>query len=63
MLPQAVSVAMAEDVEFRKGLPRNYLNCMGIANMDHSIEGREAFIKKVCWRDNNLSFLYLFCYT
>ncbi|ROT84728.1 putative bifunctional lysine-specific demethylase and histidyl-hydroxylase NO66-like [Penaeus vannamei] len=47
MLPQAVSVAMAEDVEFRKGLPRNYLNCMGIANMDHNIEGREAFIKKV----------------
>ncbi|XP_037799483.1 ribosomal oxygenase 1-like isoform X2 [Penaeus monodon] len=47
MLPQAVSVAMAEDVEFRRGLPRNYLNCMGIANMDHNIEGREAFIKKV----------------
>ncbi|XP_042856758.1 ribosomal oxygenase 1-like [Penaeus japonicus] len=47
MLPQAVSAAMAEDVEFRKGLPRNYLDCMGIANMDHNIAGREAFIKKV----------------
>jgi hypothetical protein len=33
-MPRALQVAIEEDVEFRKGLPRDYLNIMGIANSD-----------------------------
>lgn len=48
LLPQALSAAMAEDVEFRSGLPRDYLDTMGIVNMDVESPGRHAFVKKVC---------------
>ncbi len=34
MMPQALQIAMEEDVEFRKSLPRNYLNFMGVAFSD-----------------------------
>ncbi|KAK4296408.1 hypothetical protein Pmani_031096 [Petrolisthes manimaculis] len=47
LLPQALSAAMAEDVEFRRGLPRDYMDVMGIVNMDLESPGRQAFIKKV----------------
>lgn len=33
-MPRAIQVAIDEDVEFRKGLPRDYLSYMGIANSD-----------------------------
>ena len=34
LVPRALQVAIEEDVDFRKGLPRDYLNVMGIANSD-----------------------------
>lgn len=48
LLPHALSVAMNEDVEFRRGLPRGYLNYMGIVHMENESEERTAFKKKVC---------------
>ncbi|CAL4139169.1 unnamed protein product, partial [Meganyctiphanes norvegica] len=47
-LPHALSVAMEEDVEFRKGLPRDYLNYMGIVHSDKDDhKDRTAFADKV----------------
>jgi len=46
MLPAALATAAAEDVEFREGLPRDYLSFMGVAHEDKSSEGRTAFIAK-----------------
>lgn len=34
LIPAALSVATAENVEFRKGLPKECLNYMGIVNYD-----------------------------
>ena len=33
-MPRALQLATEEDVEFRKGLPRDYLNYMGVAYSD-----------------------------
>ena len=41
LVPQALQIAIEEDVEFRQGLPRDYLNYMGIVHSD-----------KVCTHDN-----------
>ncbi|XP_068217942.1 ribosomal oxygenase 1 [Palaemon carinicauda] len=48
LLPQALNLAMSEDVEFRRGIPRQYLDYMGIVHMDRHPEEREGFKKKVC---------------
>lgn len=48
MMPQAVMLAMEEDVEYRKSLPRGYLNYMGVVNSDVPSEARKAFLEKVC---------------
>lgn len=34
MVPKALQMAIDEDVEFRRGLPREYSSYMGIANSD-----------------------------
>ena len=34
LVPRAVDIAIDEDVEFRKSLPRDYLNYMGVAFSD-----------------------------
>lgn len=34
MLPAALEIAMEEDVEFRRGLPLDYLTYMGVQNSD-----------------------------
>ncbi|KAL1447966.1 hypothetical protein MTO96_006540 [Rhipicephalus appendiculatus] len=47
MIPQAVKLAMEEDVEYRKSLPRGYLNYMGVVNSDVPSKAREAFLDKV----------------
>ncbi|XP_045617936.1 ribosomal oxygenase 1 [Procambarus clarkii] len=47
LLPQALSVAMNDDIEFRRGLPRDYLDSMGIVNMDKDSPSRSAFIEKL----------------
>jgi hypothetical protein len=38
---------MEENMEFRKGLPRNYLNFMGVAHSDQSSTQRTDFVEKV----------------
>ncbi|XP_066974293.1 ribosomal oxygenase 1 [Macrobrachium rosenbergii] len=48
LLPQALALSMSEDVEFRRGLPRQYLDYMGIVHMERDSEEREVFKKKVC---------------
>uniref|UniRef100_A0A1E1XC42 Bifunctional lysine-specific demethylase and histidyl-hydroxylase n=1 Tax=Amblyomma aureolatum TaxID=187763 RepID=A0A1E1XC42_9ACAR len=47
MIPRAVQLAMEEDVEFRKSLPRGCFNYMGIANSEVASDAREAFLEKV----------------
>lgn len=47
LMPRALQIAVEEDVEFRKGLPRGYLNFMGVANSDVDNPQRKDFLKKV----------------
>ncbi|KAK8750328.1 hypothetical protein OTU49_014781 [Cherax quadricarinatus] len=47
LLPQALNTAMSEDIEFRRGLPCDYLDYMGIVNMDKDSPSRKAFIQKL----------------
>ncbi|KAG0716285.1 Ribosomal oxygenase 1 [Chionoecetes opilio] len=47
LLPRAVELAMAEDVEFRRGLPLDTLRVMGVVNSDTETPGRSAFLSKV----------------
>lgn len=47
LLPRAVDLAMAEDVEFRRGLPLDHLRVMGVVNSDIETPGRSAFLSKV----------------
>lgn len=46
-LPTALQLAMDEDVEFRRSLPRDYPNVMGVANADLASPRREAFLAKM----------------
>ncbi|XP_060068982.1 ribosomal oxygenase 1-like isoform X2 [Ylistrum balloti] len=47
LMPRALQIAIEEDVEFRKGLPRGYLNFMGVANSDVDNPQRKDFLRKV----------------
>ncbi|GAB1601475.1 ribosomal oxygenase 1-like isoform X2 [Argonauta hians] len=47
MLPTAIKLAMDEDVEFRKSLPLNYLNFMGVANSENLTKDRQDFMKHI----------------
>jgi len=49
LLPAALTAASQEDVEFRAGLPRDFLLNMGVAHEDRASNGsaREEFIAKV----------------
>lgn len=47
MLPAALEIAMENDLEFREGLPHDYLNYMGVATLESSTKKRAAFIDKV----------------
>ena len=38
LVPRALQIAIEEDIEFRKGLPLNYLQYMGVANEDMVIQ-------------------------
>jgi lysine-specific demethylase/histidyl-hydroxylase NO66 len=38
---------MEEDIEFRRGLPQDYLNFMGVAHSDESSSQRTVFIEKI----------------
>ncbi|CAN7999670.1 unnamed protein product [Ixodes hexagonus] len=45
-LPTALQLALEEDVEFRRSLPRDYRNVAGVANADSESPRREAFLAK-----------------
>ncbi|KAM8846240.1 ribosomal oxygenase 1 [Synchiropus picturatus] len=47
LLPAALEVAMEEDVEFRQGLPLDYLTYMGVQNSDEDDPRRTAFVSKI----------------
>ncbi|XP_056203355.1 ribosomal oxygenase 1 [Falco biarmicus] len=47
LLPAALQMALEEDVEYRQGLPMDYLGYMGVANSDVADARRTAFMEKV----------------
>ncbi|XP_020665844.3 ribosomal oxygenase 1 [Pogona vitticeps] len=47
LLPAALQIAVEEDVEYRQGLPIDYLEYMGVLNSDHVDPRRAAFIQKI----------------
>ncbi|XP_005047193.1 PREDICTED: bifunctional lysine-specific demethylase and histidyl-hydroxylase NO66 [Ficedula albicollis] len=47
LLPAALQMALEEDLEFRRGLPMDYLQYMGVANSDTVDARRTAFVEKV----------------
>ncbi|PNF17005.1 Ribosomal oxygenase 1 [Cryptotermes secundus] len=47
VITAAVRVAMEENIEFRRGLPQDYLNFMGVAHSDKSSTQRTDFIEKI----------------
>ncbi|RLW10223.1 hypothetical protein DV515_00002255 [Chloebia gouldiae] len=47
LLPAALQMALEEDVEYRQGLPMDYLRYMGVANSDTVDARRTAFVEKV----------------
>ncbi|XP_074961803.1 LOW QUALITY PROTEIN: ribosomal oxygenase 1 [Phalacrocorax aristotelis] len=47
LLPAALQMALEENVEYRQGLPMDYLGYMGVANSDAVDARRTAFMEKV----------------
>ncbi|XP_051909115.1 ribosomal oxygenase 1 [Hippocampus zosterae] len=47
MVPTALEIAMEEDVEFRQGLPLDYLSYMGVQNSDKDDPRRAKFFSKI----------------
>lgn len=47
LLPKALTIAQQEDIEYRKGLPRDYLDYTGVSKSDLGSKQRDPFIKKV----------------
>ncbi|XP_017551174.1 ribosomal oxygenase 1 isoform X1 [Pygocentrus nattereri] len=47
VMPAALEMAMEEDVEFRKGLPIDYLTFMGVQNSDKEDPRRDTFVSHV----------------
>jgi len=47
LLPAALSVASQQDVEFREGLPRDYLQHLGAVNSENESPQRTSFMNKV----------------
>ncbi|KAM5272967.1 ribosomal oxygenase 1 [Ctenodactylus gundi] len=47
VLPLAIQAAMEENVEFRRGLPRDFMDYMGAQHSDSSDPRRTAFMEKV----------------
>jgi len=44
LLPAALELATQEDIEFRRGLPRNFLQVMGVANSENNSTDRAQFM-------------------
>ncbi|XP_017267249.1 ribosomal oxygenase 1 [Kryptolebias marmoratus] len=47
IVPAALEIAMEEDVEFRRGLPLDYLTYMGVQHSDQDNTHREKFLARV----------------
>ncbi|KAL2082638.1 hypothetical protein ACEWY4_022456 [Coilia grayii] len=47
LVPAALEIAMEEDVEYRKGLPLDYLSYMGVQNSDKEDPRRAEFLSHV----------------
>merc|ERR1712051_312757 len=47
LLPSALKMAMQEDIEFRRGLPVDYLRHLGVAHSDQASKSRDDFMNKV----------------
>ncbi|BFZ12280.1 hypothetical protein BsWGS_15319 [Bradybaena similaris] len=47
LLPAACQLAMDESSEFREGLPRNFLNYMGVVHSEKNLPERQTFTEKV----------------
>uniref|UniRef100_A0A8C1Q9J1 Bifunctional lysine-specific demethylase and histidyl-hydroxylase n=1 Tax=Cyprinus carpio TaxID=7962 RepID=A0A8C1Q9J1_CYPCA len=47
LIPAALEIAMEEDVEFRKGLPLDYLQFMGVQNSEKEDPRRDRFIAHI----------------
>ena len=47
LVPQALAVAMEEDVDMRRGLPTDYLQYMGVANSDSDNPQRKSFLRHI----------------
>ncbi|XP_068088266.1 ribosomal oxygenase 1 isoform X2 [Hyperolius riggenbachi] len=47
LMPAALQIAAEEDVEFRRGLPIDYLDYMGVQNTDSEDPRRNTFVEKV----------------
>lgn len=47
MMPAALEIAMEDDVEYRQGLPLDYLTYMGVQNSDKSDPRRARFLSRV----------------
>uniref|UniRef100_A0A4W4F451 Bifunctional lysine-specific demethylase and histidyl-hydroxylase n=1 Tax=Electrophorus electricus TaxID=8005 RepID=A0A4W4F451_ELEEL len=47
VMPAALETAMEEDVEFRKGLPIDYLTFMGVQNSDKEDPRRDKFLSHI----------------
>ncbi|XP_069090772.1 ribosomal oxygenase 1 [Pleurodeles waltl] len=47
LLPAALQVALEEDVEYRQGLPLDYLDYMGVQNSEQDDPRRVKFLQKV----------------
>jgi len=47
LLPGALAVASQEDMEFRKGLPRDFMLNMGVVHEDKSSQSRKKYIQHI----------------
>ncbi|XP_072302404.1 ribosomal oxygenase 1 [Eucyclogobius newberryi] len=47
MMPAALEIAMEEDVEYRQGLPLDYLTYMGVQNSDKDDPRRGKFLSRI----------------
>ncbi|KAJ8868367.1 hypothetical protein PR048_029883 [Dryococelus australis] len=47
VIPAALKYALEEDVELRRGLPRDYLRYMGSVHSDQKLPERQAFVERL----------------
>jgi len=47
MLPAAIDLAVAENADFRSGLPRDYLNYMGVVHSEKELPSRQNFMDRI----------------